>query len=238
MKPCKILNSISPYLISEGRRSILIFNLDRHSVDAVTLRKYFVEYEQMWDWIAEFISKFLGIKIEWVNSIHDRSQNHLFPSISYVPLHAKWRHHELSFPFLEAGVDLYLVYIPYKLYTQKKNIKSNTTNIVQWNNMTLLTGICFNIHAISIQCGNLQERSRNLLNSIMCIIYCPLTSECYLYIIVRIVRKHFHAIFCMPSHHILKEDMYSIFIRNSPYHCFPTMHLGSSWRWLLYSPCK
>ena len=44
---------------------------DRHNVEAETLSKYIGEYEQMWKWIFEFLSKFhgRGIKIARVNSI-------------------------------------------------------------------------------------------------------------------------------------------------------------------------
>ena len=44
---------------------------DRHSVETVILNKYVTEYEQMWKWIVEFLSKFQssGIKIDRVNSI-------------------------------------------------------------------------------------------------------------------------------------------------------------------------
>ena len=40
--------------------------------EIATLSKYIAEYEQMWKWMAEFLSKFQGrgcrgIKIAWVN---------------------------------------------------------------------------------------------------------------------------------------------------------------------------
>ena len=43
----------------------------RHRVEPVTLSKYVVEYDQMWKWMIEFLSKFQGrvIKIDRVNSI-------------------------------------------------------------------------------------------------------------------------------------------------------------------------
>ena len=49
----------------------MLWNCDRHSVEPVTLSKYVAEYEKMWKWMVEFLSKFqgLGIKIDRVNSI-------------------------------------------------------------------------------------------------------------------------------------------------------------------------
>ena len=44
----------------------MLWNCDRHSVEPVTPSKYFAEYERMWKWMAEFLSKFQGrgIKID------------------------------------------------------------------------------------------------------------------------------------------------------------------------------
>ena len=49
----------------------ILWNCDRHSVEPVTLSKYVAEYEQMWKWMVEFLSKIQGhgIKIELANSI-------------------------------------------------------------------------------------------------------------------------------------------------------------------------
>ena len=44
---------------------------DGYSVETVTMSKYVAEYEQVWKWMVEFLSKFQGrgIKIGRVNSI-------------------------------------------------------------------------------------------------------------------------------------------------------------------------
>ena len=67
MKPCKVFTSISPYLISEERWNIL-WNY-HHSIKPVTLSKYIAEYDQIWKWMVEFLSKFesYDIKIDRVN---------------------------------------------------------------------------------------------------------------------------------------------------------------------------
>ena len=49
MKPCKVFFSISPYLISEGRRKISSFQPSQ------PLSKYVAEYEQTWKWMVEFL---------------------------------------------------------------------------------------------------------------------------------------------------------------------------------------
>ena len=53
------------------KRDEIFWNYDQHNVEPVTLKKYVVEYEQMWKWMVEFHSKFQGrdIKIDRVNSI-------------------------------------------------------------------------------------------------------------------------------------------------------------------------
>ena len=70
MKPCKVFTSISPIYYSEGDK--IFRDFDRLSVEPVTLSKYVAEYEQMWTWMVEFLSKFQGrgINIDRVNSIH------------------------------------------------------------------------------------------------------------------------------------------------------------------------
>ena len=71
---------------------------DRHRVETLTLSKYVTEYEQMWKWMVEFLSKFQGrgIKIDRCSYSY-KLPNHWFSAISYVLLFAKWRHLELSF---------------------------------------------------------------------------------------------------------------------------------------------
>ena len=53
------------------KRAEILLNSHRYSVEPVTLSKYIAEYEQMWKWIVEFLSKFQGrgIKIDRVISI-------------------------------------------------------------------------------------------------------------------------------------------------------------------------
>ena len=53
------------------KRDEILWNWDPHSVEPVTLSKYVTEYEQIWKWMVEFLSKFQsrGIKIDRVNSI-------------------------------------------------------------------------------------------------------------------------------------------------------------------------
>ena len=51
----------------------ILWNCDRHSVEPVILSKYVAEYDQMWKWMVEYLSKFQhfqgrGIKIDRVNS--------------------------------------------------------------------------------------------------------------------------------------------------------------------------
>ena len=72
-------------------------DFDRCSVEPVTLNEYIGEYEQMWKWMVKFLSKFQGrgIKIDRINSI--RFANSLVLFNIFLPLLAKWRHHELSF---------------------------------------------------------------------------------------------------------------------------------------------
>ena len=52
-------------------RQEILWNWDSNSVEPVTLSKYLAEYELMWKWMVEFLSKLQGsgIKIDRVNSI-------------------------------------------------------------------------------------------------------------------------------------------------------------------------
>ena len=70
MKPCIVFSSISPYLIIVKRDEILWY-CERHNVEPENLSKLGAEYEQMWKWMVEFLSKSRGrgIKIGRVSSI-------------------------------------------------------------------------------------------------------------------------------------------------------------------------
>ena len=72
MKLCEVLTSISPYLISEERCNLILWNWDRRRVKPVTLSKFVAEYEQMWKWMAEFLikSESRGVKIARFRSHH------------------------------------------------------------------------------------------------------------------------------------------------------------------------
>ena len=53
------------------KRDEIFRSFDDHSVETVNLSKYVAKYEQMWQFMAEFLTKFQdrGIKIARVNSI-------------------------------------------------------------------------------------------------------------------------------------------------------------------------
>ena len=64
-----IFNWISPILLVKGDE--IFRDYDRHTVETVILIKYVTEYEQMWKWMVEFLTRFQGrgVNIDRVNSI-------------------------------------------------------------------------------------------------------------------------------------------------------------------------
>ena len=104
------------------KRNEILWNCDRHSVEPVTMRKYVAEYEQMWKWIVEFLSKFQGrgIKIIIVNSIRVGISMIFFNILHAI---APWVTSSWAIVFFALSLRLLpLVYILWLMYVIKLQI--------------------------------------------------------------------------------------------------------------------
>ena len=74
-------------------RGEILSNYDRHRVEPVTLSKNVAEYEQMYKWMVECLTKFQGrgIYIDRVNWIR------VAKSIIFLNILRAMRHHEFRF---------------------------------------------------------------------------------------------------------------------------------------------
>ena len=84
------------------KKNKIFWTCYRHSFETMNLSKYVAEYEQMWKWIIEFLSKFQGRDLKIAELIRYVLPNHWFSSKSDIIM---------SCHFL--CVELYLVYIPW-----------------------------------------------------------------------------------------------------------------------------